>query len=60
MSDVVRLITTGELVYKLSAASSRHSYVMFPFGRESKRGHRAAIQIVRDDKLKLEKGYGYG
>jgi adenine-specific DNA methylase len=60
MSDVMRVKGSNQIVYRVGASNEKYTTVLFPFGRESKKGERGVVQKVRNDKLTLEKTYGYG
>jgi hypothetical protein len=60
MADVMRIKGTKQLVYPVGPSNERYTSVLFPFNRESKKGERGVVQKVRNDKLTLEKTYGYG
>ncbi len=60
MSDVMRIKGTKQIVYPVGSNNERHTMVLFPFNRESRKGMRGVVQPVRNDKLTLEKTYGYG
>jgi hypothetical protein len=60
MSDVLRIKGTKQIVYPVGPKSERYTMCLFPFARESRKGMRGVVQPVRNDKLQLEKTYGYG
>lgn len=60
MSDVYRIKDSKQIVYAIGAKGQNHTMVLFPFAKESKKGYRGVVQSVRNDKLILEKTYGYG
>jgi hypothetical protein len=60
MSDVMRIKGTKQIVYPVGSNNERYTMCLFPFNRESRKGMRGVVQPVRNDKLTLEKTYGYG
>lgn len=58
MVTVCKIKGTNTVVYPVEQGE-RYTLCLFPFGFVSKKGHRAALQNVRNDKLEAKK-YGYG
>lgn len=60
MNEVYRIKDSKQLVYPVGPKGQTYSMMLFPFERESRKGKRGVVQPVRNDKLILEKTYGYG
>lgn len=58
-----RLRNSNQYVYLLSSVSAgKYSQVLLPFDRETRKGNRGTIMIVKNENLLEEKsgGYNYG
>lgn len=52
MLKVWRIKKTKQIVYPIGESPNKeYTLCLFPFGRESRRGHRGAVQSVRKDNL---------
>jgi len=53
--DVCRLKKTGKIVYSLGKVDSKHTSVLYPFGRKTRSGNYGTVMNVRNDNLVFER-----
>lgn len=61
MLDIWRIKKTNQIVYPISAKEgSNHTYCLFPYKEQSKKGNMGVIQPVRNENLRKDREALYG
>ena len=55
MLSVTRIKKTKQIVYPVGKADANHTLCLFPLKKMTKKGHRGAVQSVRNDNLVSDK-----